>query len=109
MGPIAGASAPLLESTGTLRPGGPDAGSSRDGTVVATGLALRAEGCVGIFNISVPRERRRQGYGAALTSTILDVERERGARLAFLHSSDMGLSVYEFLGFRTVEEWTRYS
>jgi N-acetylglutamate synthase len=79
-----------------------------DGTVVATGLALRAQGCVGVFNIAVPPERRKRGYGAAITSAILDAERERGARLAFLHSSDMGLSVYESLGFRTVEEWTRY-
>ncbi|MFH7341119.1 GNAT family N-acetyltransferase [Streptomyces hygroscopicus] len=80
-----------------------------DGAVVATGLALRAGGCVGIFNISVPPERRRQGYGAAVTSAILAAARERGARLAFLHSSAMGRSVYEYLGFRTVEEWTRYT
>ncbi|MFH9090089.1 GNAT family N-acetyltransferase [Streptomyces sp. NPDC017673] len=80
-----------------------------DGEVVATGLALRAEGCVGIYNISVPPGRRRQGYGAAITSAILEAERERGARLAYLLSSEQGLSVYESLGFRTVERWTRYT
>ncbi|MFR9794046.1 GNAT family N-acetyltransferase [Streptomyces sp. MB22_4] len=80
-----------------------------DGAVVATGLALRAGGCVGIFNISVPPERRRQGYGAAVTSAILAAAREWGTRLAFLHSSAMGRSVYECLGFRTVEKWTRYT
>ncbi|MFF4692560.1 GNAT family N-acetyltransferase [Streptomyces sp. NPDC001307] len=77
--------------------------------VVATGLALRAEGCVGIFNISVPPGRRRQGYGTAITSAILEAERERGARLAYLLSSEKGLSVYASLGFRTVEQWTRYT
>ncbi|POX60489.1 hypothetical protein C3492_27560 [Streptomyces sp. Ru62] len=77
--------------------------------VVATGLALRAGDCVGIFNISVPPARRRKGYGTAITSAILGAERARGARLAYLLSSERGLSVYETLGFRTVERWTRYT
>lgn len=80
-----------------------------DGEVVATGMALRAEGCVGVYNISVPPARRRQGHGAAITAAILEAERERGARLAYLLSSDKGLPVYESLGFRTVEWWTRYT
>ncbi|MFE9361009.1 GNAT family N-acetyltransferase [Streptomyces olivaceoviridis] len=80
-----------------------------DGEVVATGLAMRTGNSVGIYNISVPPGRRRQGYGAAITSAILEAERARGARLAYLLSSEQGLSMYESLGFRTVEQWTRYT
>ncbi|MEV5385299.1 GNAT family N-acetyltransferase [Streptomyces sp. NPDC052721] len=80
-----------------------------DGDVVATGLALRAEDCVGVFNISVLPARRRQGLGAAVTGAILRAEQDRGARVAYLHASDMGLSLYESLGFRTVEQWTRHT
>ncbi|MFF0050824.1 GNAT family N-acetyltransferase [Streptomyces sp. NPDC005498] len=80
-----------------------------DGAVVATALALQAGDCVGVFNVSVPPSCRRRGYGRAVTAAVLRDARSRGARIAFLHSSPAGLSVYESLGFRTVEQWTYFT
>jgi ribosomal protein S18 acetylase RimI-like enzyme len=79
-----------------------------DGVAVGTALALRADDCVGVFNISVAPEYRRRGYGKALTAAAVRAEQGRGARTAFLHSSEIGFRVYESLGFRLVEQWTQF-
>lgn len=80
-----------------------------DGVGVGTALTLRSDDCVGIFNVSVAPEYRRRGYGKAMTAAAIRAEQDRGARTAFLHSSRMGLAVYESLGFRTVEQWTHFT
>jgi GNAT superfamily N-acetyltransferase len=80
-----------------------------DGAVVGTGLALRTDDCVGVFNISVTPDHRRRGYGRAVAAAALRAEQDRGARTAFLHSSRMGLAVYRSLGFRAAEQWTRFT
>lgn len=80
-----------------------------DGAAVGTALAFRSDDCVGVFNISVAPEYRGRGYGTAVTAAAVAAERDRGARTAYLHSSPMGLPVYESLGFRTVEHWTHFT
>ncbi|MEU4096109.1 GNAT family N-acetyltransferase [Streptomyces sp. NPDC026673] len=80
-----------------------------DGAAVGTALAFRSDDCVGVFNISVAPAYRGRGYGAAVTAAAVSAERDRGARTAYLHSSPMGLPVYESLGFRTVEHWTHFT
>jgi predicted GNAT family acetyltransferase len=65
-----------------------------------------ADDHVGVFNVAVAPDHRRRGYGAALSArTVLD-GLATGARRALLMSSEMGLSVYQQLGFREIERWS---
>jgi GNAT superfamily N-acetyltransferase len=73
---------------------------------VVTGLGIVADDHVGVFDVAVLPEFRRRGYGAALTArTVLDGI-VVGARRALLMSSEMGLTTYKRLGFRTLEMWS---
>jgi GNAT superfamily N-acetyltransferase len=56
----------------------------------------------GLYNIAVLEEARGRGIGYAVTASLLNVARERGATHAILHSSDLGRPVYERLGFEVV-------
>ena len=75
-----------------------------DGDVpVGTGVAYEVAGTVGIYGIAVVPAARRRGIGAAVTVACAhafpDVD------LAWLQASEMGLGVYEGLGFRRVADW----
>lgn len=79
---------------------------SVSGRDVATALGIVADDHVGVFNAAVAPDHRRRGYGAALSArTVLD-GLATGARRALLMSSEMGLSVYQQLGFREIERWS---
>jgi N-acetylglutamate synthase len=80
-----------------------------DGTPVATGLGILVDDEVGVFNISVPPEHRRRGYGTLVTAAVLRDGYAAGARTAFLHASPLGRPVYESMGFHVAEEWTIFS
>lgn len=77
-----------------------------DGAVVATALGIVSGEHVGVFDVATLPSHRGRGHGAALTARAIADGAVAGARTAFLQSSPIGLSVYERLGFRTVEEWT---
>lgn len=77
-----------------------------DGLPVTTGLSVVIDAYVGIFNIATPPERRRRGYGAAVTARAIEDAFKGGSTWAFLQSSAPGFPIYEALGFRTVEDWT---
>jgi len=76
-----------------------------DGQPVTTGLGATHGAFVGIFNIATPPEHRGRGYGAAITARAVDDGLTAGALWSFLQSSAAGHSIYERLGFRTVECW----
>jgi GNAT superfamily N-acetyltransferase len=69
-----------------------------DGDVV--GIAtLHLGSCAGVYNVGTPEAARGRGIGTALTvATLLDA-RAAGCRVAALQSSELGLRVYERLGF----------
>ena len=69
------------------------------GQPVATALATYARGVVGIYYVVTLPAARRQGIGRAVTLAALLEARARGYRVAVLHSAEMGLSVYQRLGF----------
>jgi ribosomal protein S18 acetylase RimI-like enzyme len=77
-----------------------------EGEPVSTGYGVRSGDHIGVFNIATPPRHRRRGYGRAVTEAILRDGRATGARFAFLQASDEGYSLYESMGFRTVETWT---
>lgn len=79
-----------------------------DGRPVTTGLGVRTGRTVGVYNIATVPAARRRGYGAAMTQRIVADAAAAGCDVATLQSSDMGYSVYERLGYRTVVEYMGY-
>ncbi|MEV4618757.1 GNAT family N-acetyltransferase [Asanoa sp. NPDC049573] len=75
------------------------------GTVVATSFGVLVGDQIGIFNIAVPPEHRRRGYGRAATAAVLRDGYAAGARHAFLHATELGEPLYESMGFRTAQTW----
>jgi ribosomal protein S18 acetylase RimI-like enzyme len=75
------------------------------GEPVVTGVGVCLENHVGIFNVATLPAHRRRGYGATITGRAVRDGLDRGARWAWLQSSPDGYSVYEKLGFTTLESW----
>lgn len=76
-----------------------------DAEPVVTGLGVVVGDAVAVFNIATLEPHRRRGYGAAVTARAVADGLAAGATWALLQSSDIGVGVYERLGFRTVERW----
>lgn len=75
----------------------------------ATGLGVRGNGMIGVFNIAVVPEARGQGLGRAMTSRVLADGFTAGASTAYLHTSEAGRPLYESMGFRLLETWTAFT
>ncbi|SNX66482.1 acetyltransferase (GNAT) family protein [Streptomyces sp. TLI_55] len=80
-----------------------------DGRVVGTTVVITAHGVAGIFLVHVTEAHRRQGVGAALTATALQVGRERGMRCAALVASPAGEPLYRRYGFTTTSEYRLFA
>jgi N-acetylglutamate synthase len=76
---------------------------------VSTAVGYTVEGATGIFNVATPSTHRGRGYGAAITTCAVREGFAAGAELAWLQSSDVGYSIYERLGFRTVDTYRVYA
>lgn len=70
--------------------------------VVSTSIGYTTGDLVGIFNVATPPDHRGRGYGAAVTAAAVRGGFADGAELAWLQSSELGLSVYRRLGFEQV-------
>jgi GNAT superfamily N-acetyltransferase len=73
-----------------------------DGRAVAVSAVLYGRDCAGIWNVGTMADVRGRGIGRETTLTALRDARARGATLAVLGSSPMGLPVYTRIGFREV-------
>lgn len=95
-----------LMTTGVLRGAGVRCYLGEvDGEPVTTGLGVTLGDSIGIFNVATPPAHRQHGYGAAVTARAVRDGFSCGAQWAWLQSSPAGYSVYQGLGFRTVESW----
>lgn len=72
-----------------------------EGVAVATAMAVHTGDVVGIYNVQVREEVRGRGLGRAITLAAIEAGRTRGATVASLQSSELGLPVYRRLGFET--------
>lgn len=70
---------------------------------VAAGLAVVDGTWLGLFEVIVAEERRRQGIGVEFTRSLLAWGRNRGAESAYLQviqENEAAIAMYEALGFR---------
>lgn len=74
------------------------------GCLVGTGTLVEVDGTAGLYNIATLASARGRGVGRAVTLALMHLARDRGHRHVVLESSEMGHSLYESLGFRTVCE-----
>jgi ribosomal protein S18 acetylase RimI-like enzyme len=79
-----------------------------DGHIVGAGESVVFDRVLGVFGVSTVPSFRRRGIAAALTSRLVE-DREGDADLAVLQSSELGLGVYERLGFGTMSTWEVWS
>jgi ribosomal protein S18 acetylase RimI-like enzyme len=70
-----------------------------DGQAVAAATAVYAGGVMALYGIGSLPWARGRGVGRAITLYACIEARRRGYRVATLHATPMGLSVYERLGF----------
>ena len=73
-----------------------------DDEPVAVSMLILLDDVANVFNVGVPPEHRRRGYGAAATWEVVRRGRERGSARTVLLASQMGEPVYERMGFETV-------
>lgn len=80
-----------------------------DGKAVTTAIGVTIDGVTGVYNVATVDGYRGRGYGAAATSAVVRAGFDRGAIATSLQSSDLGLSIYEALGYRTVLTHAHYA
>jgi GNAT superfamily N-acetyltransferase len=79
-----------------------------DGELVGQSIAIQTGGTVGVYAVGVIPDGRGRGAGTALTWAAVDAGREWGCRAATLQASEMGLPIYEGMGFRMVVPYAQY-
>jgi GNAT superfamily N-acetyltransferase len=79
-----------------------------DGEPVVSGLGWRTGRTIGVYSIATVESARRRGYGAAMTARVAADGAVAGCDVAALQASEMGRSIYERLGFRTVVRYAAY-
>ena len=72
-------------------------------TPVTSGTLLDAGGSASIYDVSTPPELRGQGFGAAITHSLMREVHRRGHPNTWIWSSDLGQGVYRRLGYRDVD------
>jgi GNAT superfamily N-acetyltransferase len=78
------------------------------GDPVVSGLGWRTGRTIGVYSIATMASARRRGYGAAMTAHVVADGLVTGCDVAALQASEMGRSIYQRMGFRTVVRYATY-
>jgi GNAT superfamily N-acetyltransferase len=79
-----------------------------DGRPVGYSLAIRSAGATGVYNVGTLPAARLRGVGTALTWAAVAEGRAQGLDCAVLQSTQMAVSMYEAMGFRTVAPYVLF-
>lgn len=79
-----------------------------DGEVIGTAATIIHDDVAGIYNIGVLEQHRGKGFGRDLTAAAVRAGLRDGCEVAVLQSSDAGFSVYQRMGFRTVNRYRSF-
>ncbi|MGI9641954.1 MAG: GNAT family N-acetyltransferase [Acidimicrobiia bacterium] len=80
----------------------------KNGVPVTTAAGVRVGDALAVFNVATLPAHRGKGFGAAATAAIVDAGFDDGVGTVVLQSSDIGLSVYQSLGFEIVMHHERW-
>ena len=80
-----------------------------EGRPVGKSLAIRSTGASGVYDVGTVKSARRRGVGSALTWAAVTAGQAWGFDAVVLQSSQMGLSIYTAMGFRTVVPYTTFT
>ena len=78
------------------------------GEAVATSAVFMGSKAAGLDNVTTISRWRKKGIGALMVSHALQFAQSRGYGVGVLQASDMGLSLYRYLGFREFAESKEY-
>ncbi len=81
----------------------------RDGMAIAKVFTHDVGDVVGVYGMATRSASRGLGLGRALCVTALADARERGRRLAVLHSSPMAIPLYRSVGFRDAGRFSLFA
>ena len=73
------------------------------GEAVASNILFNGGGVVGVYGVATVPKARRMGIGGAITLKPLLDARNSGYSYAVLFSTEMGIRVYERLGFQMTD------
>jgi N-acetylglutamate synthase-like GNAT family acetyltransferase len=77
-----------------------------DGKVVGTGQVYVDDSNLGyIATIGVIEDYRKKGIGNKIMSACMESSKAQGAEMFALHASEMGLFLYNKLGFQPLKQW----
>lgn len=79
-----------------------------DGRPVGTSVAIRTGDVAGVYAVSTLATARRRGVGTAATWAAVAAGAAWGCDTIVLQASEMGLSVYAAMGFRTVVPYATF-
>ena len=79
-----------------------------DSEPVATSHLLLVNGAAGVNFIGTREGYRGRGFGEAMTWQVVNKGAEFGCQVAVLQASEMGLPVYERMGFRVVTAYKTF-
>ena len=71
-------------------------------------MGVRTGSTIGVYTISTIPDARGRGYATTMTRRVAADGVRAGCDVAILQASDMGLPIYERLGYRTVIEYMGY-
>lgn len=84
-------------------------GLYKDGVLLSLVTAMVDGDLVGIWGMGTPTEHQKNGYGAQLLRKVMKIHVERGGALFILGSSTVGKSLYDKLGWKTIEYIPHYA